>query len=48
MTTKRITIVLDDEVIKKLRAIQSKKISKLMEHVSFSSLVNDELRKAVK
>ncbi len=46
MKSKRITTVLDDEVIKKLRVIQSKNISKSMKSVSFSSVVNDELRKA--
>ena len=45
---KRITIVLDDEVVKKLRIIQSKKISKSREHVSFSRIINEELRKALK
>ncbi len=46
--SKRITIVMDDNVVKKLRIIQSNKISKLTKNVSFSSVVNDELRKAVK
>jgi len=46
--SKRITIVLDDDLVKKLRIIQSKKISKLIKHVSFSRVINDELRKAVK
>jgi len=46
--SKRITIVLDDDLVKKLRIIQSKKISKLTKHVSFSRVINDELRKAVK
>ncbi len=46
--SKRITVVLDDEVVKKLRIIQSKKISKLKEHVSFSRVINEELRKALK
>ncbi len=46
--SKRITIVMDDDVVKKLRNIQSKKISKLIKHVSFSQIVNDELRKYVK
>ncbi len=45
---KRITVVLDDEVVKKLRIIQSKKISKLTEHFSFSRVINEELRKALK
>ncbi len=47
MKSKRITIVLDDEVIKKLRVIQSKKLSKSLKSVSFSSVVNDQLRKAI-
>jgi len=45
---KRVTIVLDDDLAKKLRIIQSKKISKLTEHVSFSRVINDELRKTLK
>jgi len=45
---RRITVVLDDELVKKLRIIQSKKISKLTEHVSFSRVINEELRKALK
>ncbi len=45
---KRITVVLDDEVVKKLRNIQSKKIRKSTKHVSFSSVINEELRKALK
>ncbi len=48
MTTKRITIVLNEDLAKKLRVIQSKKVSKSIEHVSFSRVINDELRKALK
>ena len=47
MKSKRITIGMDDDVVKKLRIIQSKRISKSIEHVSFSSVVNDQLRKSV-
>ena len=46
--SKRITIVLDDDLVKKLRIVQSKKISKSMEHDSFSRVINDELRKVLK
>ena len=46
--SKRITIMLDDDLIKKLRIIQSKKLIKLKESVSFSSVINEELSKAVK
>jgi len=47
MTSKRITIVLDVDLVKKLRVIQSKKISKSTEHVSFSRIINEEIRKAL-
>ena len=46
--SKRVTVILDDEIIKKLRVIQSKKISKSIGHVSFSQVINDELRKIIK
>ena len=46
--SRRVTLVLDDDLVKKLRIIQSKKISKSIEHVSFSKVVNDELRKIVR
>jgi len=45
---RRITVVLDDELVKKLRNIQSMKISKLKKSVSFSSVINEELRKSLK
>jgi len=45
---KRITVVLDDQLVKKLRNIQSKKISKSNKSVSFSSVINEELRKSLK
>lgn len=46
--SKRVTLVLDDDLIKKLRIIQAKKITKSNTHVSFSGVVNSELRKVVK
>ena len=45
---KRITIVFDDELIKKLRIIQSKKIAKSECSVSFSRVVNDVVRDSLK
>ncbi len=45
---KRLTIVLDDEIVKKLRIIQAKKISKSESAVSFSNIVNTELKKILK
>ena len=46
--SKRVTIVLSDELIEKLRKIQAKNIVKSKESVSFSSVINDELRKILK
>ena len=48
MTRKRVTIVFDDSLVKKLRIMQSKMISKSNKSVSFSKVVNDELRKILK
>ena len=46
--SKRVTIVLDDDLVKKLRIIQAKNLVKSKESVSFSSVINNELRKAMK
>ena len=48
MKSKRVTIVLDDNIVKKLRTIQAKNLTKSNESVSFSSVINDELRKSLK
>ena len=45
---KRITIMLDDDLIKKLRAEQAKLIKKSTKSVSFSRVVNELLRKGLK
>jgi len=46
--SKRVTIVLDDDLVKKLRIIQAKNIVKSKKSVSFSSVINNELRKTIK
>ena len=46
--SKRITVVLDDELVKKLKNIQSMKIRKSKKSISFSSVICDELRKTLK
>ncbi len=46
--SKRVTIVLDDDLVKKLRIIQSKNIVKSKKSVSFSRVINDVLRKGIK
>jgi hypothetical protein len=45
---KRVTVVLDDYLVKKLRIIQSKEIAKLKVSISFSSVVNEKLRKTLR
>ena len=42
---RRITIMLDDDLLKKLRAKQAKEISKSHQSVSLSKVINDLLRK---
>lgn len=45
---KRVTIMIDDDLDKKLRLLQSKLISKTNESISYSSVINNELRKQLK
>ena len=45
--SERITIVLDDDLIKKLREKQAKEIQKTLTSVSFSKIINDILRKGI-
>jgi hypothetical protein len=46
--TKRITIMIGDEIDKKLRLIQAKEITKTSSSISYSQVVNDMLRKQLK
>ncbi len=46
--SKRITIMIDEDLDKKLRMIQSKLILDTNEAVSYSQIINDTLRKATK
>ena len=45
---KRITIILDNDLDKKLRLLQAKYISSKKVSCSYSKIVNDTLRKGVK
>ena len=45
---KRITIMLDDDLVKKLHEIQAKKIKESSESVSFSAVLNNALEKGLK
>jgi len=44
----RITIMLDNTLVQKLRAIQGKKIKDTGCSVSFSKVINDQLKKSLK
>jgi len=46
--SERATIVLDDDLVEKLRRLQSNLIRKSNKSVSFSRVVNDTLRKGIK
>ena len=45
---KRVTVMVDDDVDKKLRQLQAKAILKKMGNVSYSRILNDNLRKGLK
>lgn len=45
---KRITIMLDDDLVKKLHELQAKKIKESSESVSFSAILNKSLEKGLK
>lgn len=45
---KRVTIMIDDDNDKKLRNIQAKSIQKQQTSYSFSKVINEVLRKALK
>ena len=45
---KKVTIVLDDIILKKLRTKQAKEIARTTKFVSLSSILNTELRKSMK
>ncbi len=48
MTAKRVTIMLDDDLVKKLHELQAKLIKESSESVSFSAVLNETLRKKLK
>lgn len=45
---KRVTIILDDDLGKKLREIQARQIKESSKSVSFSGVLNETLRKSLK
>jgi len=47
-TGKRLTLVMNHDILKALRKIQAKKIAQADSSVSFSHVVNEQLRKCLK
>lgn len=45
---KRVTIIIDDDLDRKLREIQAKKIQITTSSVSYSKVINEILRKSIK
>jgi len=45
---KRVTIMMDDDLDKKLRSIQAKAIQSTISSVSFSKVINETIRKQLK
>ena len=45
---KRVTVVLDDDLVKRLHEKQAKQIKESVMSVSFSSVINQTLRKHIK
>lgn len=45
---RRITVMLDENIIKKLRVKQAKEIQQTSSSISFSKVLNSELRKYMK
>ncbi len=45
---KRITIMLDDDLVRKLHEIQAKQIKQSTKSVSFSHILNEVIRKGLK
>jgi len=46
--SKRITIMLDDDLLRKLHEIQARQIKESSQSVSFSRVLNEALRKKLK
>lgn len=48
MSSKRVTIILDDDLVKKLHDIQARQIKETSGSVSFSAVLNGAIRKNLK
>jgi len=48
MMAERITIMLNSDIVKKIRRLQAKKITETTSSVSFSRIINEVLEKGLK
>lgn len=48
MKSKRVTVVMDVDLVQKLRKIQAKQLTNTDKSVSFSQVLNEILRKSLK
>ena len=48
LALKRISVVVDEDIVKKLKHLQAKKLLKADGNVSFSQVVNDQLKKSLR
>ncbi|HET6517279.1 MAG TPA: hypothetical protein VFG25_03550 [Nitrosopumilaceae archaeon] len=48
LALKRISVVVDEDIVKKLKHLQAKKLLKASGNVSFSQIVNEQLRKSLR
>ena len=48
MALKRVTIMIDEDLLKKLRNEQAKRLAKQNRSVSLSSVINDHLKKGAR
>ena len=46
--SKRVTIMIDDDINKKIRMLQAKQIQQEQSSISFSQMLNEQLRNGLK
>ena len=46
--SKRVSVIIDDDLDRKIKSLQTKRIHHLKKHVSFSKVLNDTMRKGLK
>ena len=44
---KRVTVTVDDDLVRRLRTLQAKQIKKYQKSISFSKIINELIRKSL-